>query len=185
MLNEDSYFWLKELAIDPNFVETTPLSEKQTDECYNQELVLRFIVQRFFDEELKKEHSDVAPYLNAEMTRLLQVDSGFDYLTERQLFTRTFELLNSSLHDSAFKKYNHEKGRYEGAISLPVFEALTVGVSSLIEQGERTDEEMIKIITEKSKELTNHHLFTATQDKRSRPIERMTIMANLGKELFA
>ena len=93
MLNEESYSWLKELANDQNFTETTPLSDKQNEECYNQELALRFIIQRHFDEETRKKHEDVAPYLNAEMTRLFRVNSGFDYDAEGELFTRVFAYL--------------------------------------------------------------------------------------------
>ncbi|MER0335905.1 DUF262 domain-containing protein [Vibrio vulnificus] len=185
MLNEDSYTWLKDLAQDQNFILTTPLSEKQTEECYNQELALRFVVQRHFDNEIKKEHTDVAPYLNAEMTRLLKTDSTFDYESEKAIFERTFDLLNKALEDSAFKKFNHDKARHEGAISLPVFEALTVGVSTLVEANQKTDAEIIEQIITQSKALTKHQKFLDVLEKRSRPIERMTIMAELGKELFA
>ncbi|HHF2971232.1 DUF262 domain-containing protein [Vibrio sp. HS-50-1] len=185
MLNEDSYTWLKDLASDKNFINTTPLSEKQNEECYNQELALRFIVQRHSDENIKKEHSDVAPYLNAEMTRLLKTDSKLDLDKEKATFTRTFKLLNQALEDCAFKKYNHQKNRHEGAISLPVFEALTVGVSYLVENSQKSNNDIIELIRTQSKALTNHEKFIAVLDKRSRPIERMTIMADLGKELFA
>lgn len=185
MLNEDIYTWLKDLAKNGDFIATTPLSEKQSEECYNQELALRFIVQRHFDDDVKRAHSDVAPYLNAEMTRLFRNGSEFDYDHELKIFEHSFKLLNRALEDNAFKKYNHDKARYEGAISLPVFEALTVGVSSLIESSTKSDHQIIEIINEKAQALTAHEKFIDVLDKRIRPIERMTSMAELGKELFA
>lgn len=184
MLNEDSYSWLKELVEDQNFIDTTPLSEKQNEECYNQELALRFIIQRHFDDDTRKEHSDVAPYLDAEMTRLLRTNSDFNYEAEKEIFIKTFASLNKALGESSFKKYNHEKRKYEGAISLPVYEALTVGVSNLIQSEKMTDNDIVELIKTKTKDLTKHQSFIDVQEKRSRPIDRMVIMAKLGKELF-
>lgn len=184
MLNEDAYRWLKKLALDENFVSSMPISEKQQEECYAQELALRFLVQRNTDAKIIKEHTDVAPYLNAELTRLFSEDSGFDYNKEEVLFKTTFKLAYQSLKDDAFKKYNHDKIRYEGAISLPVFEALAPAISSLIEGAQHTEDQIKSIIVEKTKALTAHERFIATLDKRVRPLDRMIEMAELGKELF-
>ena len=185
MLNEDSYSWLKELATDKNFIDSTPLSDRQLEECYNQELVLRFIIQRHFDNQIKREHSDVAPYLNAEMTRIFHNEFNFDYERESQVFCKAFDIFQTALGENSFKKYNQQKNKYEGAVSIPVFEALTVGVTTAIEKGVLSDDEIITLTTEKSKELANHKKFNEIQDRRTRPLERMTIMAELGKELFS
>ncbi|HHQ4887595.1 TPA: hypothetical protein ACSP3N_004224, partial [Aeromonas veronii] len=123
-------------------------------------------------------------YLNAELTRLFSEDSGFDYNKEEVLFKTTFKLAYQSLKDDAFKKYNHDKIRYEGAISLPVFEALAPAISSLIEGAQHTEDQIKSIIVEKTKALTAHERFIATLDKRVRPLDRMIEMAELGKELF-
>jgi len=184
MLNEVAYTWLKDLSSDTNFVVTTPISEKQEEECYNQELVLRYVVQRHTNEEIRREHSDVAPYINAEMTHLFKVDSAFDYDAERKIFERTFKLLNEALGEDSFKKFNHEKGKYEGAISLPVYEAITVAVSGLVERREENDEKIISMIKEKTKELAAHPNFLDTLSRRVRPIDRMVRMAALGKEVM-
>lgn len=184
MLNDESYTWLKNLSKNENFVATTPLSEKQNEECYNQELALRFVIQRHSNDQTKREHTDVAPYLNAEMTRLFRSDSGFDYGTEEDVFNRTFSLFNQALEDNTFKKFNHDKQRYEGAISLPVYEALTVGVSYVVQTAQKSDAEIIELIQEQSKILTEHPRFIHALEKRIRPIERMSVMAELGEELF-
>jgi hypothetical protein len=184
MLNVDSYRWLKKLASNPEFISTTPISEKQLEECYSQELAFRFLVQRHFDEATRKQHTDVAPYLDAELTRLFGTPEILDLDKEEKVFNKTFELLNSELSDNAFKKYSHEKNRYEGPISLPVYEAITVALSRLIESEQHTDEELKALISIKSKELTCHPVFIDTLDKRTRPIDRMIAMSALGLELF-
>lgn len=184
MLNADAYKWLKELATDTNFIQSSPISEKQQEECYAQELALRFFVQRHTDESTRKEHSDVAPYLNAELTRIFSEESDFDYGKEKIIFERTFSLAYQALEDNAFKKFNHNKNKYEGAISLPVFEAFTFAISKLVEKNQNTDKELIDIITNKTKKLTLHQDFIDTLDKRARPLDRMVTMAKVGEEVF-
>ena len=93
-------------------------------------------------------------------------------------------LLNQALGDSSFKKYNHDKGKYEGAVSLPVYEALTVGISTLIESGDFHDAEITDLVKVKTKALTQKKSFIDIKEKRPRPIDRMVTMAALGKELF-
>jgi hypothetical protein len=184
MLNETAYRWLKELALDSNFVMSMPISEKQQEECYAQELALRFFVQRHTDQELRREHTDVAPYLNAELTRLFKDDSAFDYENEARLFKKTFELAYSALGDDAFKKFNHDKNKYEGAISLPVFEALATSVSKIIERAVYTDQQIRNLIVEQTKYLTAHQEFINTLTNRVRPLDRMVAMAELGEVVF-
>lgn len=183
MLNSSAYHWLKKLARDENFLQTIPISEKQQEECYAQELALRFFVQRNTDEKTRKEHTDVAPYLNAELTRLFHEDSDFDYKNEEELFLATFAIANCALGEEVFKKYNQEKQKYEGAISIPVFEALTPAISNLIDE-ELIAEKLIELIVEKTKALTSHPRFIETLDKRVRPLDRMVAMAEVGGEVF-
>ncbi len=184
MLNGDSYQWLKSLAKDANFIATMPISEKQEEECYAQELALRFIVQRHTDSQIRKDHNDVGPYLDAELTRLFGEGSPLDQGNEKELFLKTFSIMNKALEENSFKKYNQDKHRYEGPISLPVYEAVTVGVSNLIKLNTYDDEALITLIKNKTMELTSHQKFINTLDKRTRPIDRMVTMGELGLELF-
>jgi hypothetical protein len=184
MLNREAFFWLKDMVEDSNFQATTPISEKQKEECYDQELALRFIIQRHNDEGIRKEHTDVGPYLNAELTRLFSKEFSFDYGREKEIFLKTFELANLALGDDAFKKYNHIKHRYEGAISIPVYEAVCVAISEAVEKNTYSEANIINLISDKTKELTNNSIFIDVLGKRIRPVDRMISMANLGREIF-
>lgn len=183
MLNPESYEWLKFLSGIDDFKDATPLSDKQNEECYNQELALRFVIQRHSDPDIRREHTDVAPYLNAEMSRLFSTSFGFDFASEENIFIKTFSLMNEALGDSSFKKFNHDKDKHEGAISLPVYEAMTYGVSKLCESSQKSDADIIEIIKNKSKELTKHPTFISTLENRARPIDRMIKMTQLGEEI--
>lgn len=184
MLNPEAFNWLKEIASHSTFLQSAPISEKQQEECYSQELALRFFVQRYTNDTIRKEHTDVAPYLNAELTRLFKDDKSFDYAKEKILFEKTFDLAYSALEDNAFKKYNHDKKRYEGAISLPVFESLSFAISKILESGKYNDAQIVGIIRNKTKELTANHEFIKTLDRRVRPLDRMIAMAKIGLEVF-
>ncbi|MDC5109169.1 DUF262 domain-containing protein [Acinetobacter baumannii] len=184
MHNKNAYFWLKDLAKNSDFLNTLPISEKQTEECYDQELAFRFFVQRHSDGTTRKEHSDVGPYLNAELTRLFDEKSGFNYDEEQEIFIKTFKIANQALGEDAFKKFNHSKGKYEGAISLPVYEAMSVALSNLIKSSKYDDEQLIDLYKDKSKELTAHEDFKISQERRVRPLDRMVLMSTIGQEIL-
>ena len=138
-------------------------------------------MQRHFDADGLKDFNDVNPFLDAEIHRLFSETSLLDYQREQELFEQTFAVLNSALEESSFKKYNHEKRRYEGAFSLPVYEAVTVGVSTLLEEGLSLG---LNQIEEKTQNLTERQSFIDVSKKRIRPLNRMEMMVALGKGLF-
>ncbi|MDA3556643.1 DUF262 domain-containing protein [Acinetobacter sp. AOR15_HL] len=185
MLNKDVFFWLKDLSINTHFENSISISEKQKEECYSQELALRFFILRNNNDDIRKANNDVAPYLNAEMTRIFNPQNDYDYDFEKTIFLRTFELIDKALDDQAFRKYHHIKNRYEGPLSLPVFEAITYGVSILVENGNLNDDQIIDIIRLKSKELTSTTTFIDTLARRSRPLDRTFTMISLGREVFS
>lgn len=184
MQNKDAYFWLKELSCNPDFSNTLPISDKQSEECYDQELATRFFIQRHSDEKIRKEHSDVAPYLNAELNRLFHENSHFDYDYEKEIFLKTFKIANMALGEDAFKKFNHKKEKYEGALSLPVYEAMSVALSKLVEADKLDEATLTKLFADKTKELTISQDFVTSQEKRVRPIDRMVKMSLLGQAIL-
>lgn len=185
MINSKAFNWLQEISKNEDFSTTTPISSRLEQERYNQELALRFIIQRHYNESLRKEHSDVGPYLDAELNRIFSTKSPvIDYQHEEIIFNKTFYLLNKALEDNAFKKYNNEKGRLEGPISIPVYEALSTAVSSYIENNPSYIEtDLVDKIISASTLISSHPKFTTTLEKNTRPLDRMVIMINLGKEL--
>lgn len=82
------------------------------------------------------------------------------------------------------KKFNHSKGKYEGAISLPVYEAMSVALSNLIKSSKYDDEQLIDLYKDKSKELTAHEDFKISQERRVRPLDRMVLMSTIGQEIL-
>lgn len=184
MIDRDAFLWLDSLSKNEKFRNCTPVSDKQKDECYLNELVLRFLIQRNNSDELRKEHYDVAPYLNDELNRLFGKDSGFNFDMEKKVFERTFDILAEALGENTFKKFNHDKEKYEGAISIPVFEALVPAISKLVENTPLIRGPIIELVRTKTMELTSNVTFLDVMDKQVRPIDRMPRMSELGFEVF-
>ena len=186
MINPDRFDWVQSRANDLDFINTLPLSSKQIEEKYRHELFLRFIVQRHYSEDIRKENSDVGPYLDAELNRIFSsTENIFDYDNEERIFKETFQLCNEALDEKAFKKYNQTKERWEGAVSIPVFEALTTAVSFYIQNNPEYEREELKdkIITT-SQMLTSTDEFSNPNNRSIRPLDRMVIMVTLGKDLI-
>ncbi|VXA57315.1 conserved hypothetical protein [Acinetobacter proteolyticus] len=184
MHNRDAFFWLKELTKNSSFKATLPISDKQSEESYDAELALRFFIYRNSNEAIRKEHTDVAPYLNAEMIRIFDEKNNFNFENEKSIFINTFKIAEEALDDSAFKKYNHEKQKYEGAISLPVYEAASFGLSKLIESGKYDSAQLVNLFIEKTKLLTQDAEYKRVMENRTRPIDRMVEMSKIASRVF-
>lgn len=184
MLNNSAFEFIKELTIYPSFKNSVPVTEAKEDQAYYYELVLRFFINRNFSSEISSKHTDVHPYLNEETIRLFDPDSSFDYENELAVFKKTFDIIEKSLGEDAFKKYSVEKRKYEGAFSLPVFEAISTGLSFVIQDGLIQDE-LEEMIKSKTKNLVDDPVFKDSYATRARPIERTKMMIKIGRSLFS
>lgn len=181
MVNPVAQHWIEKLAQNINFIETLPISQKQKDESYYNELVVRYLALRYIDKnDLLSLHSDVAPYLDQMVTNIFT--DSFNYNKEEEIFNETFEYLNKNFGEKAFKKYNQTKQDYTGAISMPIFEVLASGVSLAIERNAHSMP---------ANQIENFKKFRAelisedpTIERNMRPLDRMKEMVKQGKTLF-
>jgi hypothetical protein len=77
MVNVDFYNWIRELAADENFVATTALSDKNLQEAYDVELVLRFLLLVDATVDELTNVGDVGVYLSSKMVELAK-NQDFD-----------------------------------------------------------------------------------------------------------
>ena len=83
MVNPGAQHWIEELARNTDFIETLPISQKQKDESYYNELVVRYLALRYIDKNnLLSQHSDVAPYLDQMVTNILT--DSFNYRKKKK-----------------------------------------------------------------------------------------------------
>lgn len=128
MLNPAMFNELVELAEQPAFVTTVPLSETKESEAYRQELALRFFLHTDYSggqKELGKEFGDyLTDWMRAAADTFGEPSSPID----RKLFEETFTLLASSMGEDAFRRFNGE--RHLGPFSIACYEFVTSGVAA-------------------------------------------------------
>ena len=125
--NKPFFQWLKRLSKLDSFVATTSLSDRQLEEQFDMELVLRFIIFRTLEEKRLRQIGDLGDFVTDEMVALSDRFSQFKDI-EEQAFTLTFDSLDKSLGYDAFRKYDTAKKRFLGSFSISAFEVVACGV---------------------------------------------------------
>ncbi len=130
MSNRDMYSWLFELSKNKDFRSCLSLSEKQSEEQYDMELLLRFIIFRGMDENalMSIKENDVSDFLTRKMLEIAENPSELDRDIEEAAFQMTFKALSESLGEDSFRKYNHDKQRFMGGLLVSAFEAVALGL---------------------------------------------------------
>lgn len=184
MINKDAFEWLQVLSNNPDFQETLSISTNQEEQSYVNELLLKYFILRNFSIEEIEGFRDVHPYLDEATQRIFNPNYGFDFDKEEKTFIKTFRILNNALGEKSFKKFNENKGEFQGAFSVPIFECLTVAVSNKLDKNltDFDEESFLTILREKAKELPkNKYFLDADKD---RPNDKTQKMRELGVVLF-
>ena len=125
------YSWLNELRNDPNFTEAVAINDRLKHEQYDLELVLRFIALRRLDESQIGTMGNIGKFLDSEAIRFANGDLDRD--NEAWCFKQTFQLAMQYGGEDAFRRYNPDKKRFEGAFLNTAFEMLGLGLGYHIE----------------------------------------------------
>lgn len=180
MINHEMYDWLKELSEYKEFKNCIPITDKQVQEQTYMELALRFVVYRHVQEAERKKYKDLTELLTEAMKTIF-TDSEFDKETEKKVFKKVFLILDKTLQDNSFKKYNEGKGRYSGPFSLAIFEVISIGMS-YSSKGDSTLEDLAE---KKSKSLGSEQFFLDNTKYGTRSIDRFHKLTEYGKSFFS
>jgi hypothetical protein len=129
MLNPDFFRWVTDLARESVFDNTVLLSDRKEDEGFRQELVLRFMLQLSFSGGSKELAMEFSDYLT-DWTRREAEATPAERTSRADQFRRTFSLLNESLGEDCFRRYDADRDRFLGPFSISAFEAITSGVGT-------------------------------------------------------
>lgn len=175
------YDWLKTLSENESFRNCLPITEKKEDAQAYMEIALRFIVYRYIDKISIGRYVDLNDLLTDAMKNIF-TNLPFALVEEKRLFEDVFLLLEETLEENSFKKYNIKKKRYEGPFSLSIFEVIATGVSfqNLQKRGELKAK-----IKEISESLQGDNYFLENTKYGTRSIDRFKILVDYGKKLFS
>lgn len=185
LINRDFYWWLRDLSLYDNFLNTLSLTDRLMDEQYNMELALRFLIFKTIDPKKVKSTVDLNEFITTEMVKIVDSDDFNKYVEEVQ-FKKTFDLLFYSCEDNAFKKYELTKNRFEGKFLLSAFEAVAVGLGRNIHDYPTDIEPDLKnILREKIINLWSNENFQARYGSGVNVTSRVPIIIPLGEKIFS
>lgn len=127
MIKPDFYEWLIKLATLPAFLEVISLADRLIDEQFNVELALRFLILRKFQLDDIKSTQDLGVFITDKMIELCN-NSNYDRDEELEIFNFTFTTLQQILGADSFKRFNAQKGRFEGSFLISGFEAVGIAL---------------------------------------------------------
>ncbi|WP_414048097.1 DUF262 domain-containing protein [Macrococcus equi] len=184
MENNEFFNEFENLTKDIDFKGCLPLTKRSIDEKEDMEYAIRFLIYRDFSSiEVIKGTEDVAPYLTSRMIKIIR-DKEFDFVNEKQIFIKTFELLNEILGEDSFKKYDYSKEKFVGPVSISLYEAIVPGISEYIKKHEDISREQKESLKDKIMKISNDENFIARK-KAHRPILRMKNLIEYSREYFS
>jgi hypothetical protein len=127
MIQPSLYDFIKDLANHQSFLDCISISDKNSEEQYNLELVLRFLVFRKLDIAVLRRIGDVHQFLTNEMKKIAW-NSDYDRSIEEKAFRFTFDVLAEQLGENCCRRYNLVTSRFVGGFLISAFEAVALGV---------------------------------------------------------
>lgn len=144
LMKDPNFFeWLDDLVKHPSFVSATPMTEKQLEEQYRLELLVRYLVLQFTPPEEARAIEDLETYLNERI--LLMAEPGFlDRSLVEANFREAFDRLHRVFGENVFRRINLDRERFSGPFLLAAFEVIAIGVSINLETVRQQNDDWLK-----------------------------------------
>lgn len=179
MINPEFYKLLKKLAEVEEFRLTINQTDKALEKQAGIELVLRYFAFRHHP---YKKGLDVHEYLDESLVELSR-NNAIDWDEESKLFKKTFNLLNESLGENAFKRWNGKK--FGGMFLMSLYETIAYGISQNLEEIEQKGKkEQKEFILTRAKELWDDNNFVKNSGAGVRGTTRLTNLLPMAVGFF-
>ena len=181
MANKAFYVHLEQMSNHPDFLNTIALTDRQKEERYDMELVVRYLVLQTLPEQPQLRKVDVGTLLT---DKLLELASGnYDVVDAQQRFGTTFKILNAVLSDSSFRRYDVIKQRFAGAALVSTFEVLAIGLGQFVDKWS-ADTGDAEQISNMAKQIWTTPAFINHQGSGVSGADRIPHTIPLGRQLF-
>lgn len=126
---------------------TDILSQEKILEAFDQELVLRFFALKNNRAEFKHDVEDfLTEYMEAVSDK--EIATTFDYKNEREIFTKTFSILASTLGEKSFGFANKAGNDITKGFGVYHFEAFTIGLQIYLDKLDPLDKAQMSKLKE-------------------------------------
>ncbi|MFF7010804.1 DUF262 domain-containing protein [Streptomyces fimicarius] len=179
-MSKPHFEWLTEVSNDRNFLAVLDMPQRLIDERYHMELALRFTFLHSIPEPRLSSIRNIGDFLTEQLVDFADL-SPRKLEEEKEVFSRTFEVLAASGGADLLRRWNYAKTRPEGYFSLTAFEALALGIAYNL-PGRRSS---FGDISSKQKELWSNPQFSAGHATGVRSDQRMKRTIPFGRQLFS
>lgn len=156
IMNDPEFLpWMQKLASFDGFQKSVIFSEKQMSESYDLELITRFIVFVYVAVKSPDELKQIDELGDFLTDKLLQIiaDKTFDREQFEALFCRVFSFLSGIFGENAFRKFAEDRGQYNGASLISIYEILAVGLGVHLLIGRNSPDD--KLVLDMHRKLWN------------------------------
>ncbi len=181
MNDVDSAKYFKELSEYEPFIKSMPISERDQDQQGYMEQVVRYFVIRYSELDVD-DSENYNEFLTNEILKIVDKDV-IDYESEKEIFHKTFDLINNVFDEDGFKKYDTTKGKFLGPVLVGAYEVILPGLINNLEYFEK-DENREKL-SELVKSIYEKEGYNAAVKRGVRPVTRLKKLVGFSKELFS
>lgn len=118
---------IQELTKYESFTSCVILSDKNIEEQYDLELVIRFICLRNETIESINNVSDLSAFLDKKIVEKMK-DQDYDWGQEISTFKITFDKIAQQIKENAFQRYNKPNEKFSGGFLVSAFEIVALGI---------------------------------------------------------
>lgn len=179
MENESFFSWLSGLATDEKFKACLPITEKQSKEQYDMELLVRFLVLRRVKTADLSGVGDLHSFLNDQILGIAS-STSLNLEDEARIFKKTFNLLFDAFGENVFRKYVPDSQKHVGPIFLPAFESIAIGVADKFAANKELNLDDFKSAYERLWETKNSELTSFGMNSQT----RLARTIRVGREMF-
>ncbi|MFZ1412021.1 MAG: hypothetical protein WAS07_11225, partial [Micropruina sp.] len=178
MMNRTMFLLIQALAQEASFVESLQLSERQEDQAYRDELVLRFFAQMDFtgsDKELRKEYGE---YITDWMRSV--AETGELTARRERAFRTSLRLIHAALGPDSFRRW--DGARHLGPFSISGYEFITSGLVANLETWEVAESQAL---AERIRGVWSDQGFKESSGTGVSPRRRVPRLVNRARRYFA
>lgn len=181
MINRPLYQILLEMSELASFKKSFSLTETKTEERYDLELVVRYLLYICFTDDFLNDIDkgrNMDTFLTEELEKIAISNDSLDR-ANKENFANVFDLLQKCLGDDVFKRYKDNK--FTGGTLLSSFEAIVPGVYKNIDYWQNN----IELLNERIKQLYSNEDYEFAMRKGIRALDRMSQLIKFSRVWFS
>lgn len=174
MLNRSFFLDVMEMSENSDFKGCVTLTDRKEESAYRSELVIRF----FCLLDYRGPASDLSKDFGEYLTDWMRTAAAREQLPDRNLFEDTFRLLNETLGEESFKRFDGQRNL--GAFSISGFEFISCGVASTLDMWRNNPDEL----KAKIQSVWSSPAFRQNSGAGISPRQRVPRFANFSRDFF-